>query len=172
MQALFHQTDQTLLAQCQYKCRKFQEIFFPPESSTQKKQPISYRTTSHASTNLATRLSRPATDRSATHQLSTRIAAIEALQQILLKTAKRARKSANYFGFDNDDSSGKSQKFLSSDLMQPKRKRRVGDIEKVTAALFEPVFNQYPSPVIAEVLPTDPRIRPTRSQPRLKFIHL
>ena len=54
--------------------------------------------------------------------------------------------------------------------MHSRKKRRVGDIESLhpsvaqsiadTAAQVEPIFVTYTSPVIGEVSPTDPRIRP------------
>ena len=52
--------------------------------------------------------------------------------------------------------------------MQPRQKRSVYDVETVqpsvlqtiadTPAQVESIFNPYPSPVIGEVSPTDPRI--------------
>ena len=55
-------------------------------------------------------------------------------------------------------------------FLQPRRKRRAGDVESVqpsvvqtivdTASRVEPIANSFPSPIIGEVSPTDPRIRP------------
>ena len=55
-------------------------------------------------------------------------------------------------------------------FLQPSRKRRAGDVESVqpskvqtivdTASRVEPIANSFPSPIVGEVSPTDPRIRP------------
>ena len=59
--------------------------------------------------------------------------------------------------------------------MQPRRKRRAGDVESVqtsvlqtfanSAAQVEPIFSPYNSAVIREVSPTNPRIRPAHQNP-------
>ena len=96
-------------------------------------------------------------------------APIEALQQILPKTAKRARKSTTYCGCDKDVSSGESTSSCPTKWTQPRGKRQAGDVESVqpcvvqsiidTAAQVEQIGNPYTSPVIAKVSPTDPRMR-------------
>ena len=55
-------------------------------------------------------------------------------------------------------------------FVQPRRKRRAGDVESVqpsivqkivdTASRVEPIENEFPSPIVGQVSPTDPRIRP------------
>ena len=64
---------------------------------------------------------------------------------------------------------------LSTKFVKPRRKRRIGDVESVppsfvetvatTAAQVEPIYNPYPSPVIGQVSPTDPCIRPADQSP-------
>ena len=54
--------------------------------------------------------------------------------------------------------------------MSSTNSRRVGDIESIqpsviqtivdTATRVEPIHNDFPSPIIGQVSPTDPRIRP------------
>ena len=95
-------------------------------------------------------------------------------QTVLPRSIKRARKSPKYFGFDNNDSSVESTDSCTPNLTQP-RKRQAGDIDCVqpsvvqtienTAAQVEPIYNPYPSPIIGEVSPTDPRIRQADQSP-------
>ena len=97
-------------------------------------------------------------------------APVETLQQIPPRTTKRTRKSPKYYGYDNDDSSGESTNSCPPNFLQPRRKRRAGDVESIqpsviqtivdTASRVEPIANQFPSPIIGEISPTDPRIRP------------
>ena len=106
---------------------------------------------------------------------------LEALQQILPKTEKRARKIPKYFGFGNDDSSRESTNSCSPNLKQPREKKKVGDIDSVqpsvvqsiveTAARVEPIFNLYTFFVIREVSPTDPCIRPASHSSEDNFTH-
>ena len=89
--------------------------------------------------------------------------------QIQPKSTKRTRKSPKYYGYDNDDSSGESTNSCSPNFVQPRKKRRAGDVESVqhsivqtivdTASRVEPIENEFPSPIIGQVSPTDPRIR-------------
>ena len=90
---------------------------------------------------------------------------------MLPKSVKRPRKSPEYHGFDQDDSSGESTNSgPPPNWLQRRQKRRVGDIESLqpslvqsiidTAAQIETIPKPYPSPVIREASPTDTRIRP------------
>ena len=88
----------------------------------------------------------------------------------LTRTTKRTRKSPKYYGYDKEDSSGDSTNSCPPNFAPPRRKRRVGDIESIqtsvvqtivdTATRVEPILNDFPSPIIGQVSPTDPRIRP------------
>ena len=92
------------------------------------------------------------------------------------KNVKKDTKKTKYFGFDNGDSSVESTSSCPPNLMQPRRKKRVGDVVTVqpsvvqtiatTAAHVDPSFNPIPSPDIREVSPTDPRIRLADSSPK------
>ena len=100
---------------------------------------------------------------------------MEAFQQILPRTTKKPRRSPKYLGFENDDSSEELTKSFPPNLSQLRGKRRGGDIEYVqpsfvqiianTAAQVEPIRKLYPSPVLGEVSPTDPQIRPANQRP-------
>ena len=91
-----------------------------------------------------------------------------ALQQIPIRATKRTRKSPKYYGYDKEDSSGESTNSCPPNSDPPRRKRRVGDIESIqpsvvqtivdTASRVEPIENDFPSPIIGQVSPTDPRI--------------
>ena len=93
-----------------------------------------------------------------------------ALQQIHPRATKRTRKSPKYHGYDKDDSSVESTNSCPPNFVQPRRKRRASDVESVqpsivqtivdTASRVEPIENEFPSPIIGQVSPTDPRIRP------------
>ena len=93
-----------------------------------------------------------------------------ALQQVQPRATKRTRKSPKYYGYDKDDSSGESTNSCPPNFVQPRRKRRAGDVESVqpsivqtivdTVSRVEPIENEFPSPIIGQVSPTDPRIRP------------
>ena len=93
-----------------------------------------------------------------------------ALQQIPIRAAKRTRKSPKYYGYDKGESSGDSTNSCPPNFAPPRRKRRVGDTESIqpsvvqtivdTASRVEPIENDFPSPIIGQVSPTDPRIRP------------
>ena len=97
-------------------------------------------------------------------------APVEVSQQIPPRATKRTRKSPKNYGYDNDDLSGESTDYCPPNFLQPRRKRRAGDVESVqpsvvqtivnTASRVEPIANSFPSPIIEEVSPTDPRIRP------------
>ena len=112
----------------------------------------------------------PPTDQRSELILPSTSAPVEALQQIPPRTTKRKRKSPKWYGYDNDDSSGESTNSCPPIFLQPRRKRRAGDVESVqpsvvqtivdTASQVEPIANPFPSPIIGEVSPTDPRIRP------------
>ena len=62
----------------------------------------------------------------------------------------------------------------------PRRKRRVGDIESIqpsvvqtivdTATRVEPIANDFPSLIIGQVSPTDPRIRPADHSTSIEVI--
>ena len=92
------------------------------------------------------------------------------LAHTLTRTTKRIRKSPKYYGYDKEDSSGDSTNSCPPNFAPPRRKRRVGDIESIqpsviqtivdTATRVEPIHNDFPSPIIGQVSPTDPRIRP------------
>ena len=102
--------------------------------------------------------------------LSTTSAPAIALQQLPIKRTKRTRKSPKYYGYDKEDSSGEYTNSCPPNFAPPRRKRRVGDIESIqpsvvqtivdTASRVEPIENEFPSPIIGQVSPTDPRIRP------------
>ena len=93
-----------------------------------------------------------------------------ALQQFQPRATKGTRKSPKYYGYDKDDSSGESTNSCPQNFVQPQRKQRAGDVESVqpsivqtildTVSRVEPIENDFPSPVIGQVSPTDPRIRP------------
>ena len=93
-----------------------------------------------------------------------------ALQQVQPRATKRTRKSPKYYDYDKDDSSGESTNSCPPNFVQPRRKRRAGDVESIepsivqtivdTASRVEPIENESPSPIIRQVSPTDPRIRP------------
>ena len=72
-----------------------------------------------------------------------------ALQQAQPRAPKRTRRSPKYYGYNKDDSSGESTNSCPPKFAHPRRKRRAGDVE-----------NESPSPVIGQVSPTDPCIRP------------
>ena len=55
----------------------------------------------------------------------------EALHQVLPRSTKRTRKIPNYYGYENDDSSGESTNSCPPNFLQPRRKRRAGDVESV-----------------------------------------
>ena len=88
----------------------------------------------------------------------------------LPRSTKRTRKSPKYYGYDKDDSSGDSTNSCPPNFAPPRRKRRVGDIESIqpsviqtivdTATQVEPIRNDFPSPTIGQVSPTDPHVRP------------
>ena len=92
------------------------------------------------------------------------------LPHIMTRATKRTRKSPKYYGYDKEDSSGDSTKSCHPNFAPPRRKRRVGDIESIkpsvvqtivdTATRVEPIANDFPSPIIGQVSPTDHRIRP------------
>ena len=91
------------------------------------------------------------------------------LPHTLTRTTKRTRKSPKYYGYDKEDSSGDSTNSCPPNFAPPRRKRRVGDIESIqpsvvqtivdTATRVEPIANDFHSPIIGQVSPTDPRIR-------------
>ena len=94
-----------------------------------------------------------------------------ALQQIPIRATKRTRKSPKYYGYGKEDSSGESTNSCPPpNFAPPRRKRRVGDIESIqpsvvqtivdTASRVEPIETDFPSPIIGQVSPTDPRIQP------------
>ena len=92
------------------------------------------------------------------------------LPHILTRATKRTRKSPKYYGYDKEDSSGDSTNSCPPNFAPPRRKRRVGDIESIkpsvvqtivdTATRVGPTANNFPSPIIGQVSPTDHRIRP------------
>ena len=92
------------------------------------------------------------------------------LPHILTRATKRTRKSPKFYGYDKEDSSGDSTNSCPPNIAPPRRKRRVGDIESIqpsvvqtivdTATRVELIANGFPSPIIGQVSPTDPRIRP------------
>ena len=100
---------------------------------------------------------------------------MEALQQKLPRTTKSAPKSPKNFVFENDDSFGELTNPCPPNLTQPRKKRRAGDVGSVqssvvqtiidTAAQVETIPFPYSSPVIGEVSPTDPCIRPANQSP-------
>ena len=97
-------------------------------------------------------------------------APVEAMRQVLPTTTKRTRNSSKYYGYDIDDSSGESSNSCPPNFVQPLKKRCAVEVASVrpsvietivdTATRVEPNPNPFPSPVIGEVSPTDPRIRP------------
>ena len=144
--------------------------FAPPETSFQTEAnsvpqiTASKKIIEAPPTNKFTELSLPSTS-----------ATLEALHQVLPQTTKRKRKSPNYYGFENDDSSGEFTSSCPPNFGQPRRKRRAGDVESEqpsviqiivdTAAQVEPIPNAFTSPVIGEVSPTDPCLRPANQSP-------
>ena len=102
--------------------------------------------------------------------LSSPSAPATTLPHILTRATKRTRRSPKYYGYDKEDSSGESTNSCPPNFAPPRRKRRVGDIESIqpsvvqtivdTATRVEPIANDFPSPIIGQVSPTDPRIRP------------
>ena len=92
------------------------------------------------------------------------------LPQIPTRATKRTRKSPKYYGYYKEDSSGESTNSCPPNFAPPRKKRRVGDIESIqpsvvqtvvdTATRVEHIENDFPSPIIGQVSPTDPRIRP------------
>ena len=92
------------------------------------------------------------------------------LPHTLTRTTKWTRKSPKYCGYDKEDSSGDSTNSCPPNFAPPRRKRCVGDIESIqpsviqtivdTATRVEPIHNDFSSPIIGQVSPTDPRIRP------------
>ena len=98
-------------------------------------------------------------------------APVEGMRQVLPRTTKRTLKSPKYYGYDNDDSSGESTNSCPPKFVQPLKKRPAGDAASVqpsviqtivvTATRVEPLPNPFPSPVIKEVSPTDPRFWPS-----------
>ena len=92
------------------------------------------------------------------------------LPHIPTRATKRTRKSPKYYGYDKEDSSGESTNSCPPNFAPPLKKRRVGDIESIqpsvvqtivdTATRVEPIANDYSSPIIGQVSPTDPRIGP------------
>ena len=92
------------------------------------------------------------------------------LPHIPTRATKRTRKSPKYYGYDKEDSFGESTNSCPPNFAPPRRKRRVGDIESIqpsvvqtivdTATRVEHIENDFPSPIIGQVSPTDPRIRP------------
>ena len=103
-----------------------------------------------------------------------------ALQQAQPKATKRTRKSPKYYGYDKDDSSGESTNSCPPNFVQPRKKRRADDVESVqpsivqtivdTASRVEPIGNEFPSPMIGQVSPTDPRIQPADHNSSNEFI--
>ena len=97
------------------------------------------------------------------------------MHQVLPQTTKRKQKNPKLYGFENDDSSGESTSSCPPNFGQPRRNRRAGDVESEqpsviqiivnTAAQVEPIPNAFPSPVIGEVSPTDPYLRPPNQSP-------
>ena len=93
-----------------------------------------------------------------------------ALPHIPTRATKRTRKSPKYFGYDKEDSSGESTNSCPPNFAPPRRKRRVADIESIqpsvvqtivdTKTRVEPIENEFPSPIIAQVSPTGLRIQP------------
>ena len=71
----------------------------------------------------------PTTNQTAEVMISSNSSPMEALQQILPRLTKKARKSPRYFGFDSNDSSAESTKSCPLKPTQPRRKRRAGDNE-------------------------------------------
>ena len=122
----------------------------------------------------------PPTNQTAEFTIPSTSAPVETLRQIQPRTTKRARKSPKYFGFDNDDSSGESSNSFPPNLTETRRKCRADDTESVqhsvvqtianTADQVEPIYNLYPSPVIGEVSPTDPLIRPAEQSPTNELV--
>ena len=98
------------------------------------------------------------------------VAPVEALQQVSSRATIGMRKSPKYYQYDNKGSSGESNHSCPPNFLQSRRKRRAGGVASVqppviqtivdTATRVEPIPNPFPSPIIREVSPTDPRIRP------------
>ena len=90
------------------------------------------------------------------------------LPHILTRATKRTRKIPKYYGYDKEDLSGDSTNSCPPNFAPPRRKRRVGDFESIqpsvvqtivdTATRVEPIANDFPSPIIGQVSPTEPRI--------------
>ena len=93
----------------------------------------------------------------------------EALQQIPPLATKRMRNCSKNDGYDKDDTFGESTNSCPPNFLQPRRKRRAGDVESVqqsivqtivdTASRVEPIHNPFTWPIIGQVFPTDRRIQ-------------
>ena len=122
----------------------------------------------------------PPTNRLTELTLPSTSATLEALHQVLLRSTKRTRKSPKYYGFGNDESSGEWINLYPTNFTQPPGKRRTSGVKSVqpsviqkivdTEAQVEPIPNAFPSSVIGEVSPTDPRIRPANQSPPEELI--
>ena len=122
----------------------------------------------------------PPTNQRPELKLPSTSAPTEALHQVLLRSNKRTRTSPKYYGYEKDDSSGESTNSCPPNFIQPSSKRRAGYVDSVqllviqtivdTVAQVEPIPNTFPSPVIGEVSPTEPRICPANQSPPEEFI--
>ena len=131
----------------------------PPETNTENVTNVSPQVASSntltdlvpQNTDYQPLIAAPPTSTTSELQLPSTSAPLEPFQQFVLKTSKRTRKCPKYCGIDNDDSSGESTNSCPPNLMQPRKTRRVADIEPVqpsveqtiatTAAQVERIFN-------------------------------
>ena len=122
----------------------------------------------------------PPTGQQAELTIPATAAPVEALQQVPSQATKRTRKTPKYYGYDNEDSSSESTNSCPPNFLLPRRKRRAGDIVSVqpsvvqtimdTATQMEPIPNQFPSPIIGAVSPTDSCIWPADQSPSHELI--
>ena len=144
---------------------KIPENFAPPETPSQPEAtPEPQIITSEVL------IAPPPTSQHSELTLPSTSAPAEALQQIPPRVPKRTRKSPRCYGYDKDDSSGESTNSCPPHFLQSRKKRRAGDVESVqpsivqtivdTASQLESIDNPFPSPIIGQVSPTDPRIKP------------
>ena len=136
---------------------KVPENFAPPETSSRPEAaPEPQIITSEVL------IAAPPTSQLSELTLPSTSAPAETLQQIPPRVMKRTRKSPKYYGYDKDDSSDESTNSCPPHFLQPRKKRRAGNVESVqpsmvqtivdTASRMEPFDNPFPSPIMGQYL--------------------